>query len=530
MSHLKSSLRAPEGKWAVSSERPASTNFSADIAVHLTCACDEGCSPPQLLLCTIQHFLYITDARAINREPLRVVDLRQAGGGGVVAYPTCHAHTAESSDEFDVAVGLSTGEVVLLSLRAQLKAPASNTRPISSMCLNLDGCSGSAARCVSLDWVPGSAGTAFVAAHRDGTVLLYHKVVGSSSDTKLLARSSSSHALRPPVTQLQGPGGGGGGVSAAAVSPDGLHVAAACKDGVLRVYALPGGGLVGGCKSYYGGLLCCAWSPDGRYVAAGGEDDLLAVYGLQERCVVAYCQGHSSWVSGVAFDPWMCHSEGTEQEADGPEAPQEQQQQQQRQQAAAADSGASGALQGTADRVYRLASVGQDCQLALWDIVVSEDLVAAAQQASANNSPERERPGLPPSPGKRRLGGGGGGNGGSRSSSPLKRHGSGFASSFRSRAGGGSGADPGALPAALQAGIIAPPLPRADWPLVTPVVQARVHPEPACSVVFSAAAMFTACHGSCVRRWARPLLTQASLMQRVDSLQSLQSAEKPGGR
>jgi hypothetical protein len=23
-----------------------------------------------------------------------------------------------------------------------------------------------------------------------------------------------------------------------------------------------------------------------------------------ERCVVAYCQGHSSWVSGVAFDPW----------------------------------------------------------------------------------------------------------------------------------------------------------------------------------------------------------------------------------
>lgn len=212
--------------------------------------------------------------------------------------------------------------MVLLSLRAQLKAPASNTRPISSMCLNLDGCSGSAARCVSLDWVPGSAGTAFVAAHRDGTVLLYHKaskgagtqwnhrvdsavcracvcssmrhmlpptstvgrslrrhlgtfrsfhisthaktlpspfspllcwcaepqVVGSSSDTKLLARSSSSHALRPPVTQLQGPGGGGGGVSAAAVSPDGLHVAAACKDGVLRVYALPGGGLVGGCK------------------------------------------------------------------------------------------------------------------------------------------------------------------------------------------------------------------------------------------------------------------------------------------
>lgn len=35
------------------------------------------------------------------------------------------------------------------------------------------------------------------------------QVVGSSSDTKLLARSSSQNALRPPITQLQAPGCGG---------------------------------------------------------------------------------------------------------------------------------------------------------------------------------------------------------------------------------------------------------------------------------------------------------------------------------
>lgn len=158
------------------------------------------------------------------------------------------------------------------------------------------------------------------------------QVKGNSSDTKLLARSSSSAALRPPITQLQAPGVGGG-ANAAAVSPDGRHVAVACKDGVLRVYALPAGGLVGGFKvghaggraglpplgrsltpprtggtgrcslrisappgsihgcpppthlpsalqSYFGGLLCCSWSPDAQYVAAGGEDDLLALYGL----------------------------------------------------------------------------------------------------------------------------------------------------------------------------------------------------------------------------------------------------------
>ncbi len=79
------------------------------------------------------------------------------------------------------------------------------------------------------------------------------QVVGSSSDTKLLARTNSSHALRPPVTQLQAPGGGGGAAEAA-VSPDGLHVAVACKDGVLRVYLQPGGGLVAGFK------VCCAFN------------------------------------------------------------------------------------------------------------------------------------------------------------------------------------------------------------------------------------------------------------------------------
>jgi hypothetical protein len=36
--------------------------------------------------------------------------------------------------------------------------------------------------------------------------------------------------------------------------------------------------------------------------------------------------------------------------------------------------------------------------------------------------------------------------------------------------------------------------------------------------------MLTACHGACVRRWARPPLTQQAAVQRAESLQSLQSA------
>jgi WD40 repeat protein len=59
-----------------------------------------------------------------------------------------------------------------------------------------------------------------------------------------------------------------------------------------------------GVQTYYGNPLCCCWSEDGHYIAAGGEDDLVAVFGLEEQRVLAWAEGHSSWVSAVAFDPW----------------------------------------------------------------------------------------------------------------------------------------------------------------------------------------------------------------------------------
>jgi WD40 repeat protein len=81
--------------------------------------------------------------------------------------------------------------------------------------------------------------------------------------------------------------------------------------------------------SYYGGFTCLAWSPDGRFVLVsmehsldtlnmcffflipgsrfvktGGQDDLVTVFAPHEGRVVARCPGHSSFVSGIAFDPW----------------------------------------------------------------------------------------------------------------------------------------------------------------------------------------------------------------------------------
>ena len=83
----------------------------------------------------------------------------------------------------------------------------------------------------------------------------------------------------------------------------------------------------------------------------------------------------------------MCHAEVGGQQGEGEVEEEEAQQQQAADAAAGVGVGAAAPAArspaGGADRVYRLASVGQDCQAALWDVVVSEETVAAAQQASS---------------------------------------------------------------------------------------------------------------------------------------------------
>lgn len=81
--------------------------------------------------------------------------------------------------------------------------------------------------------------------------------------------------------------------------------------------------------SYYGAFLCVCWSPDGKYILTGGQDDLVSIWSLNERQIVARCQGHHSWITAVAFDPWRCD-----------------------------------------ERNYRFGSVGEDCKLLLWDFSV----------------------------------------------------------------------------------------------------------------------------------------------------------------
>ncbi|THW39181.1 catabolite repression protein creC, partial [Aureobasidium pullulans] len=112
-------------------------------------------------------------------------------------------------------------------------------------------------------------------------------------------------------------------------SPDGRHLAIVSEDGSLRIIDYLKEQLLDAFTSYYGGLITVTWSPDGRYILTGGQDDIVSIWSFADATLVARCQGHSSWVTDVKFDPWRCD-----------------------------------------ERNYRFGSVGEDCKLLLWDFSV----------------------------------------------------------------------------------------------------------------------------------------------------------------
>ncbi|SCV69072.1 BQ2448_2092 [Microbotryum intermedium] len=116
-------------------------------------------------------------------------------------------------------------------------------------------------------------------------------------------------------------------INAFAFSPDLQLCATVGNDGCLRIINAAEEKLLDTFASYFGALNCVSWSADGRFVVTGGQDDLCTIYAPLEQRLVARCQGHSSWVSGVAWDPWRSD-----------------------------------------ERTMRFASVGEDCKLVLWDL------------------------------------------------------------------------------------------------------------------------------------------------------------------
>lgn len=239
-------------------------------------------------------------------------------------------------------------------------------------------------------WVPGSPNL-FVVSHSSGQLYLYNEELPCGVTPPhyqpfkhgdgFTIHTCKTKSTRNPLYRWV-IGSDGCCINEFAFSPCGTHLAVVSQDGFLRVFHYDTMDLEGIARSYFGGFLCVCWSPDGRYVVVGGEDDLVTVWSFHERRVVARGQGHRSWVSVVAFDPYTT-SYGDQDAVDFSGGSDDETQSQVIHNHIGNcnfSSGSSRNRNSSGSEVnrlnatcYRLGSVGQDTQLCFWDI--TEDVL-----------------------------------------------------------------------------------------------------------------------------------------------------------
>lgn len=278
--------------------------------------------------------------------------------------PTCHDFNTVTMtpDSISLVIGFSTGQIQLIDpIKKELSKLYNEERLIDK------------SKVTCIKWVPGSSNL-FLAAHASGQLYVYNEELscGATVPHYQLFKQGDGYAIHTCRTKsTRNPlyrwliGAEGSSINEFAFSPCGTNLAVASQDGFLRVFHYDTMELIGKARSYFGGFLCVCWSPDGKYVVVGGEDDLVTVWSLSERRVVARGQGHRSWVSVVAFDPYtMSFAESENVDNSDDDRPR--------------NDGVS---------CYRLGSVSQDTQLCLWDL--TEDVLRppVRARASAHLSP-----------------------------------------------------------------------------------------------------------------------------------------------
>lgn len=497
---VKSQFKTAEGRYALHSEKTIGlVPFAMRRTTRLTIATLHGGDEEGMyMVYNVGDYLHVAPFDATDKDPVCSLIFNPSAVRD--GHPSCHAYYP-TKDGLDLLVGFANGEIALMSLRAQLQAPPGNTRPIIAATLNADQMHDSS-RCNAVLWAPRSNGSQFLACHASGSILVYKKNPGMTGEGsgKLLSHLSSKSTGSNPSSTISL---ACGGINDAAFCPDGGRLAVACRDGSVRLLEWPSGACLGGYQSYYGAALCVCWSPDAALLASGGEDDLVTVYSVADRQVVAFGEGHASWVSRVAFDPWLCTT-----------------------------SSSSGPGCQVQERFYRLGSVGQDTNLCLWDLVIEEDPAVnaatgqtgglkrvasqsqvniptvsssanlAAHQQQHHPQPEQQAAAAP-------------GHSRSTSDGALAGVGTGIASSSGNSSNRTASGNllsllkqqphqPAAGAAPQQAAPVALSLPRREMTMLPPVMQHRIHVEPVSEMLFTEEAIFTGCCSGQIKCWLRP--------------------------
>ncbi|XP_053202835.1 WD repeat-containing protein 20-like [Panonychus citri] len=243
--------------------------------------------------------LYVCNYKGIKKatDLNNPIDKRSYKG----LYPTCHDFNQVniSSDYVYLLVGLSAGQIQLIDpIKKEISKLYNEERAIDKT------------KVTCIKWVPGSMNL-FLVSHSSGQLYVYKEDLpcGSTTPHYQMFKQGEGFAIytcktkstRNPLYRWVI---GEGSINEIAFSPCSKYLATVSQDGFLRVFNYDTMELVGRVRSYFGGLLCVCWSPDSKFIVIGGEDDLVTVWSLHEKRVIARGQGHKSWVSVVAFDPY----------------------------------------------------------------------------------------------------------------------------------------------------------------------------------------------------------------------------------
>ncbi|GLI76178.1 hypothetical protein PoHVEF18_004449 [Penicillium ochrochloron] len=247
------------------------------------------------------------------------------------AHMLCHDinEMTKTSSHLDIVMGSSAGDIIWYEPMSQKYARINKNGVINNSPVT------------NIKWLPGSENL-FLASHANGVLVVYDKEKEDALFTPEVTGHPEKDPARLPIEILKSVNSKNQKTNPVALwklankrishfsfAPDHRHLAVVLDDGSLRLMDYLKEEVLDIFRSYYGGLICVCWSPDGKYIVTGGQDDLVTIWSFPERRIVARCQGHNSWVSAVAFDPWRCDQ-----------------------------------------KTYRFGSVGDDCRLLLWDFSV----------------------------------------------------------------------------------------------------------------------------------------------------------------
>jgi WD40 repeat protein len=88
-----------------------------------------------------------------------------------------------------------------------------------------------------------------------------------------------------------------------AFSPDGARLAAACGDGVLRVWKTGPSAEPALLRGHGDPVDAVAWRPDGARIASGGRDGKVRVWDAVSGTTLLTIEPKSGWINGVAWSP-----------------------------------------------------------------------------------------------------------------------------------------------------------------------------------------------------------------------------------